>query len=27
DVDLAQLASVSIWCERFAVSFAAAALS
>ncbi|MEN3269610.1 MAG: hypothetical protein V7646_6504 [Pseudonocardia sp.] len=27
DVDLAQLASVSVWCERFAVSFAAAALS
>jgi Electron transfer DM13 len=26
DVDLAQLSSVSIWCERFAVSFAAAAL-
>jgi hypothetical protein len=26
DVDLAQLSSVSVWCERFAVSFAAAAL-
>jgi Electron transfer DM13 len=25
-VDLAQLSSVSVWCERFAVSFAAAAL-
>jgi hypothetical protein len=27
DVDLAELGSVSIWCERFAVSFAAAALT
>ncbi len=26
DVDLTQLSSVSVWCERFAVSFAAAAL-
>jgi hypothetical protein len=26
DVDVAELASVSIWCARFAVSFAAAAL-
>jgi hypothetical protein len=26
EVDLAQLSSVSIWCQRFAVSFAAAAL-
>jgi electron transfer DM13 len=26
EVDLAQLSSVSVWCERFAVSFAAAAL-
>ncbi|OZM79223.1 DM13 domain-containing protein [Pseudonocardia sp. MH-G8] len=26
DVDLAQLPGVSVWCERFAVSFAAAAL-
>jgi hypothetical protein len=26
EVDLAQLSSVSIWCERFAVSFAAATL-
>jgi hypothetical protein len=26
DVDLAQLSSVSVWCQRFAVSFAAAAL-
>ena len=26
DADLSQLTSVSIWCERFAVSFAAAAL-
>jgi Electron transfer DM13 len=26
DVDLAELSSVSVWCERFAVSFAAAAL-
>lgn len=26
DVDLAQLPSVSIWCERFSVSFGAAAL-
>jgi Electron transfer DM13 len=27
DADLAQLTSVSVWCERFAVSFAAAALA
>jgi hypothetical protein len=26
EVDLTQLSSVSVWCERFAVSFAAAAL-
>jgi hypothetical protein len=26
EVDLAQLSSVIIWCQRFAVSFAAAAL-
>ena len=27
DVDLAQLRSVSIWCDRFNVSFGAAALA
>jgi Electron transfer DM13 len=27
DVDLAQLTSVSIWCDRFDVSFGAAALT
>lgn len=27
DVDLAGLSSVTIWCDRFNVSFAAAALS